>query len=121
MSIHCFDENPAEAYFRARLEIHRVAHNLADKYDIYFGPAVISSKPQYAFASPISEALLEINGAGEIKTPNAHFNRSKGRCADMELTTLEHAEKILEMPYRIDSLIEVVTKLCDEVRELRNR
>jgi len=105
-SKHCFNENAAEVYFQARLQIQNVIGDLAQKYDINFGHPIISSRPQYAWASPISESLLECTGAGEIRTQNASFNRSKGRCADIEPTSLEHAEKILEMPYHIENVEE---------------
>lgn len=109
------DVNLCEAYRQARMEADYVA-SCTSKYGAEFSDGWVSSMPEIAIPSPIASALLETNNASHIRTNKGIMNRSKGRGADWEVTDLQQAQKIVDMPDTISRIEQRLVRIEDMLR-----
>jgi len=93
-----------ELYYEAKTDIQKMLLDVDDGEEVSLGPLEKSMKPEWAIPSPMASSLLNLTGASQIRTTIGTFNRSKGRFADMEVTDLGVAIKILEIPYTLERL-----------------
>jgi len=96
-------ESPKDAYHYARVEADTIALK-AEWWGAKLSTGWVSFEPEIAIPSPIASALLMTNEASQIRTNKGIMNRSKGRYADWEPTSLQQAQKIVDMPDAITRL-----------------
>jgi len=96
--------NICELFYEAKTDIQIMLLDVNDGEEVSLGPLEQSMKPEWAIPSPMASALLNLTGASQIRTDKGTFNRSKGRYADIEVTDLGAALKILDMPYAIERI-----------------
>ena len=98
--------DPNEAYHHAMLEAYDVVDYLTSKFDVELSEGYANGKPEIAIPSPIASALLNTTGASQIRTDKAIMNRSKNRGADWEVYNLQDAQKIVDIPNTLDSILD---------------
>jgi len=90
-----------EMMYEAKSEVQIIANIIQEKRKVVLGEPEPSMQPEWAIPSPLSEALLSASCSSQIRTPDAVFNRSKNRDADIEVRDPRYALQILEMPKTI--------------------
>lgn len=110
-------ETPRDAYFHARLEADEMALK-AQWWGAKLSQGWVSSEPEIAIPSPVASALLMTSEASQIKTSKGIMNRSKGRYADWEPTSLQQAQKIVDMPDAITRLEEKTDYMAEQLEKL---
>jgi biotin operon repressor len=95
-----------EAYHQSMLEAYGVAMYLEKWFNVEFSEGQRTGKPEIAIPCPYASALLLTTGASQIRTNKAIMNRSKGRGADMEVYNLQDAQKVVNMPNTLTSILD---------------
>jgi len=95
-----------ELMFDAKLKVSLVMEHVSKKYGVEYEAGIQTMKPEFAIPSPLSEAVLSKMGASQVRTPEAMFNKSKGRGADIEPHDLQYAHRVIAMPDILDIILD---------------
>lgn len=106
--------SPYDAYYHARLEADMIALEM-EADGLHIGMGWVSSDPEIAIPSPIASAVLMTNGASQIRTDKGIMNRSKGRGADWEPRDLQQAQKIVDMPDTLNTVLDEIRAIKDSL------
>ncbi|MCV0410101.1 hypothetical protein [Nitrosopumilus sp.] len=106
-----------EAYRKAVDEANIVVWELSPEVEVSDG--IVTKQPEIAIPCPIASALLGNIGASQIRTNKGIMNRSKGRGADFEVTDIQKAQMIVDMPEILHDTREAILRVEDTLRILR--
>ena len=112
------DVSYVEAYHQARVEADTVANYIEYSFGCSMSQGWVSMEPEIAIPSPIASAILTKYGVSQIKTDKGIMNRSKERGADWEVTDLQLAQKIVDMPDTLESLLDTVNELKSKLDKM---
>lgn len=121
MEVTCrqwFGYEPYAMMYDVRKDIEWLVHDMEKKYGLKLGRLRQSMKPEFAIPSPLAEGVLTHMGASQVRTPEATFNRSKGRNADFEPKTLQLAHQVVQMPLTIEAIFEQNEIILEKLAEM---
>jgi len=110
-----------QAYHNAIIEAERVVWDIEHRCKTEFSEAWVSGKPEIAIPSPIASSLLNVTGTSQIRTNNGIMNRSKGRFVDWEVTDLQQAQRIVNMPEDLEKILEIMYDLKEKAMPFSNQ
>lgn len=118
-----FGYEPYELVYQARCDAENIIGDLEKKYDVKMGRLNQAMDPEFAIPTPLAEGVLTHMWASQIRTPEATFNRSKGRNADFEPKSLQLAHQVVQMPMTIEAIYEqneILMSKLDSIRQELN-
>lgn len=110
------DVNINEAYRKAVDEANLIVWEMSPEVKVSDG--IVTKEPEIAIPCPMASALLNTMNASHIRTNQGIMNRSPGRGADFEVTDIQKAQMIVDMPETLHDTREAILRVEDILKLL---